>query len=228
MGKVSYLTCNKFHILNNDACVSSVHNIRIERLWVDFTRGIGKKWARFFSDLEDAHGLCVDRPAHLWLLHHLFLGALNEDAQKWADAWNSHKVTIAGEKKSSPTDMFTFGLLEQGPRGIGALIQVQEDTVDNFAQFGVDWEAQQNAVILAHHTDNNPQDRDGDHPFAGFSTPANMSEVIVKAPNCPFSPEEQAALDAELAQIVDVTSRDMAVRKRVWKEALDICIRMRQ
>ncbi|KAJ7884406.1 hypothetical protein B0H14DRAFT_3082384 [Mycena olivaceomarginata] len=181
---------------------SSVHNIRIERLWVDFTRGIGKKWAGFFSSLEESHGLCVDRPAHLWLLHHLFLNALNADAQQWADAWNSHKVTIPGEKKSSPREMFTFGLLEQGPRGIGAWIQAQEDEANNVAQFGIDWEAHRNPAILAHHADNNPQDWHADHPFATFSTPENMSEVVVDVPNCPFTAADCAALDNELAQIV--------------------------
>ncbi|KAJ7784843.1 hypothetical protein DFH07DRAFT_714418, partial [Mycena maculata] len=35
----------------------SVHNIRIERLWVDFTRGVGKKWHRFFHELETTYGL---------------------------------------------------------------------------------------------------------------------------------------------------------------------------
>ncbi|KAG1856404.1 hypothetical protein DFJ58DRAFT_659478, partial [Suillus subalutaceus] len=35
----------------------SVHNIRIERLWVDFTQGIGSKWKSFFQDLEATSGL---------------------------------------------------------------------------------------------------------------------------------------------------------------------------
>ncbi|KAJ7194082.1 hypothetical protein GGX14DRAFT_378363 [Mycena pura] len=205
---------------------SSVHNIRIERLWVDVTRGIGKKWADFFYDLEESHGLCVDRPAHLWLLHHLFLGPLNADMQEWADAWNSHKITIKGEKKASPREMFTFGLLEQGPRGIGPLIQAEEEAVEDLAQFGVDWEAQGNTDILAHHADNNPQEWQDDRGFGDFPTPANMSEVVVEAPNCPFSADECTALDNELAQLVDVTSRDMAVRRLVWKAALAICIQM--
>ncbi|KAF8141042.1 hypothetical protein K438DRAFT_1911322 [Mycena galopus ATCC 62051] len=185
---------------------SSVHNIRIERLWVDFTRGIGKKWADFFSDLELSHGLCVDRPAHLWLLHHLFLGPLNADAQEWVNAWNSHKITLANAPKRSPRDMFTFGLLEQGPCG--------EDAVDDLAQFGVDWEAHGNPEIRAHHAENNPSAGDEGHPFTGFSRPT-----------CP-SIEQRDAMDRELAQIVDLTSHDMAVRKLVWKEALAICMRM--
>ncbi|KAJ7103966.1 hypothetical protein B0H15DRAFT_766514 [Mycena belliarum] len=204
---------------------SSVHNIRIERLWVDFTRGIGKKWAIFFYDLETSYGLRIDNTAHLWLLHYLFLDALNADIQAWAEAWNSHKITFEDERKRSPRDMFTFGLLEQGPRGISHLIQAEEDAVTDLAQFGVDWSARANPAILAHAIENGAIDP-GDNSFNAFSTPSHMSEVIVESPNCPFTAEQCDALDAELAQVVDTASRDMAVRKLVWREALAICLRM--
>ncbi|KAJ7636691.1 hypothetical protein FB45DRAFT_1056001 [Roridomyces roridus] len=121
--------------------------------------------------------------------------------------------------------MFTFGLLEQGPRGIGHLIAQQEDEVADFAQFGVDWEAHGNPALLAHHAQHNPNARD-QHPFDAFSTPDAMSEVVVEPPNCPFTAEQVALLDLQLAQLVDTGSRDMAVRKVVWKEALAICQRI--
>ncbi|KAJ7749764.1 hypothetical protein B0H14DRAFT_2191504, partial [Mycena olivaceomarginata] len=35
----------------------SVHNIRIERLWVDWTNGVGRKWVNFFYELEVSGGL---------------------------------------------------------------------------------------------------------------------------------------------------------------------------
>ncbi|KAJ7707519.1 hypothetical protein B0H17DRAFT_917598 [Mycena rosella] len=203
-----------------------VHNIRIERLWVDFTRGIGKKWAVFFYSLETSYRLCPDNAAHLWLVHHLFLPALNADVQEWAKAWNSHKITFENEQKCSPRDMFTFGLLEQGPRGIGPLIEAEEEGVTDFSQYGVDWRAQADPAIFTHFTDNNGPDVDHAHPFNAFATPSNMSEVVVEEPNCPFNANEVLRLDGELALVADVTSRDMAVRKLVWKEALAICLRL--
>ncbi|KAJ7761772.1 hypothetical protein B0H16DRAFT_1661905 [Mycena metata] len=201
----------------------SVHNIRIERLWVDFTRGVGKKWFRFFHELESSYGLSADNTAHIWLLHHLFLPALNRDALEWAEAWNSHKITIAGSPKRSPRDMFTFGLLEQGPRGIGSLIHHQEEAVTNFADFGVDWEAQDIPAVLAHHHDNNHLGQGEQDPFGDSFGPDTMSEVIVEPPNCPFTPAQCDELDRQLSLVVDVGSRDMSVRKLVWKEALRIC-----
>ena len=58
----------------------SVHNIRIERLWQDVTRGFGRKWKEFFQQLEVEWGLDPNNDAHIWLLHYLFLEAINEDA----------------------------------------------------------------------------------------------------------------------------------------------------
>ena len=42
-------------------------------------------------------GLRASDPMHIWLLHYLFLDAINEDALEWVDAWNSHVMQIKGE-----------------------------------------------------------------------------------------------------------------------------------
>jgi hypothetical protein len=102
----------------------SVHNVRIERLWVDFTQGVGRKWREFFEDLEMNDGLDLDLPAHIWLLHWLFLEAINTDISEWVDAWNHHKVSLQGEHDKSPRDMYIFGMLEHGPRGIQHLFNL--------------------------------------------------------------------------------------------------------
>ncbi|KAJ7429616.1 hypothetical protein B0H11DRAFT_1766872 [Mycena galericulata] len=201
----------------------SVHNIRIERLWVDWTNGVGKKWSDFFHELEISYGLCVDNTAHLWLLHHLFLRAINQDAVEWAEAWNSHKVTMEDQKKQSPREMYTFGLYEQGPRGIDHLLQPAAEGIADLAVYGVDWQAQATPALVAHHAENNAAEWNAENPFGLHSTPEHMSEVVVEPPNCPFSPEQCAALDADLALVINVRSRDMAVRKQVWQQGLIIC-----
>jgi hypothetical protein len=75
-----------------------VHNIRIERLWVDVTRGFGTKWKVFFQMLESNHGLDLDKDAHIWLLHFLFLGYINSDADAWMRAWNMHTLSHQGDR----------------------------------------------------------------------------------------------------------------------------------
>ncbi|KAK6981516.1 hypothetical protein R3P38DRAFT_3113511 [Favolaschia claudopus] len=117
----------------------SVHNTRIERLWYDVTHGFGKKWKVFFLDLETNHGLNPTRPGHIWLLHHLFLASINRDAQDWAEAWNSHQLTVRRQRERSPRDLFMFGMLREGPRGISSFLAANEEP-----------------ELIAHLLENNP------------------------------------------------------------------------
>jgi hypothetical protein len=66
-------------------CVSSTHNQRIERLWVDVGPQYVRRWRVFFARLEEFHGLRPGEPGHLWLLHKLFLDDINLDSQRFQD-----------------------------------------------------------------------------------------------------------------------------------------------
>lgn len=66
----------------------------------------------------------MDRDAHIWLLHHLFLPAINSDAEQWADAWNNHTLSFRGERQRSPADMYLFGMIQNGPRGLHILMRM--------------------------------------------------------------------------------------------------------
>ncbi|KAH9831803.1 uncharacterized protein C8Q71DRAFT_714853, partial [Rhodofomes roseus] len=50
-----------FHDSHCLLCLRSVHNTRVERLWYDFTRGVGQKWKNFFLELEHNAGLQPSR-----------------------------------------------------------------------------------------------------------------------------------------------------------------------
>ncbi|KAI0767567.1 hypothetical protein C8Q74DRAFT_1203854 [Fomes fomentarius] len=76
---------------------SSVHNTRIERLWYDVTSGFGQKWKNFFIELETHCHLNASDRCHLWLLHFLFKGAINQDASDWVQTWNHHTMQIKGK-----------------------------------------------------------------------------------------------------------------------------------
>ncbi|KAJ7433339.1 hypothetical protein B0H11DRAFT_1759136 [Mycena galericulata] len=202
----------------------SVHNTRIERLWYDVTHGFGKKWKVFFLDLETNHGLNPTRPGHIWLLHHLFLASVNRDAQDWAEAWNSHQLTVRRHRERSPRDLFTFGMLREGPRGISSFLAPQDDDIEDINEYGIDWEVTGEPELMAHLLENNPDERVdiGDDPFAAASTPANLSEVLCEPPGCPFTLEQLARLDQRLHASVDIFSRNMNVRRLVWQAALSI------
>ncbi|KAJ6568473.1 hypothetical protein B0H19DRAFT_938976 [Mycena capillaripes] len=204
----------------------SVHNTRIERLWYDVTHGFGKKWKVFFLDLETNHGLNPTRPGHIWLLHHLFLASVNRDAQDWAEAWNSHQLTVRRQRERSPRDLFLFGMLREGPRGISSFLMPEEEGIEDINEYGIDWEVNEEPELAAHLLENNAHERTtnetNNDPFASASTPANLSEVLCDPPGCPFTPAQLHILDQHLSTSVDLFSRNMSVRRTVWVRALGI------
>lgn len=208
----------------------SVHNIRIERLWRDVTHGFGQKWKTFFQELEFGCGLNPDLDAHIWPLHHLFLRAVNQDAQEWAQAWNAHKIRLRHERQRSPRDLFLFGMVENGPRGLGALTGPrdvggdfgEDGMVEDFNSYGIDWDELDDHRIVAHHRAHNGPDGFDDNPFVSCG-PDYFSHVGVPEAPCPLTPEQVEYLDRELSQVPEYRSRNMVARREMWIHALAIC-----
>ncbi|KAJ6573194.1 hypothetical protein DFH09DRAFT_916173 [Mycena vulgaris] len=163
----------------------SAHNTRIERLWYDVTHRFSKKWKVFFFELETNRGLNPTRPVHIWLLHHFFLVSVNRDAQEWAEAWNSHQLTIRRQREHSPRDLFVFGMLREGPRGISSFLAPEEEDFEDISK-------SRRPERITHLLESNPHKRPqpNNDPFAPSSTPANLSEVLCEPPNCPFIPAQ--------------------------------------
>ncbi|TFK81290.1 hypothetical protein K466DRAFT_502390 [Polyporus arcularius HHB13444] len=148
----------------------SVHNTRIEHLWFDVTSGFGAKWKTFFLELEQACGLDSDIAQHLWLLHHLFLHALNEDAQEWVESWNAHHLHIRKEEVASPRKLFTFGMVRHGPRGMDIRPMPVDVPVDNPASYGINWAVLDHRDLMRHHTTHNAAPAgEASRPFAPAS-----------------------------------------------------------
>jgi hypothetical protein len=203
-----------------------VHNTRIERLWYDVTHAFGQKWKNFFLDLETHYSLNPQSPEHIWLLHHLFLEAVNQDAQEWASAWNSHHLQIRGERERSPRDMFVFSMLQDGPRGVQHLLTPPDERVDDLASYGIDWDVVDDQRLMNHFLRENPQDWEDQNPFS-FG-PANQSHVPCEPPDCPLSADQVIWLDDHLAGMVDLNARNMQMRRLVWEKALMLCVSLHQ
>jgi len=86
----------------SDRYCRSTQNTRIECLWVEVGSQFVRQWRGFFYRLEHLHFLDVDRPEHLWLLHTLFLDAINDDCRKFQETWNSHPIKGSGTGNRSP------------------------------------------------------------------------------------------------------------------------------
>jgi hypothetical protein len=206
----------------------SVHNTRIERIWYDVTEGFGGKWKSFFTDLEATEGLDVDNPAHIWLLHHLFLDKINRDALVWAETWNNHKLQVRGERQQTPQERFFVSMLEDGPRGVHHPHPNAEEDPDELDEdislYGIDWEVMEDEALIMHHHQHNPVLLNNT-----FSTaPAALSEVECTPPDCSLSTEGIHQLDHYLSQVLDVNSRSMLTRRAVWIEALRACNHLSQ
>lgn len=172
----------------------SVHNTRVERLWYDITEGFGWKWKTFFHDLETHYRLDPTLQPHLWLLHHLFLAHINHDAQEWVHAWNSHTLALRDEPNRSPQDLWFFGMIQEGPRGLGQLIAERDSlTADEIASYGVDWDSIDDPQLMAHFVAQNASEFDSIPPSS-----AERPGVHIQPPAIPFEADLATFIDHEL------------------------------
>jgi hypothetical protein len=176
----------------------SVHNIRIERLWVEVKWIIVTKWKPFFGGLEAHHGLRMDSAAHIWLLHHLFLESLNNNIQEWAEHSNTHGMRLKREKDKVPKDMFILGMRRHV---LDVTIVRQEEAVEDVDQFGIDWDGADDEQLVrndepgtrldGYHTSNDHPQYRGRAPEA--SRRFGVRTKLYKA-SMTFSPPRSVAI----------------------------------
>lgn len=212
-------------VTDHPSWLRSVHNIRIERLWVDVTNGFGHKWKEFFQILEASDGLDINNHAHVWLLHELFLPMINEDAEQWAAAWNAHVIGRRGERHLSPHAMFLQGVLEHGQRTVYPFDD--DSNIGDVEEYGIDWQDLDNSRVRTHHDANNSDDSQSDagpatNPFV-LNQPDQLSHVEVPNASCPFTSQaQQDMFDGHLQVLLARAQADMASRRLLWIEALTV------
>jgi hypothetical protein len=199
----------------------SVHNIRIERLWVDVTAHVGRQWKEFFRNLEDYYGFVVDNEAHIWLLHHLFLPRLNQALKNWILVWNNHNVSTSNK---SPNDMYCQGMMAHGFRGLFP----DELALDQLSDYGIDWTAYDQRSIRDHHDQHNPSavaTEDGRNPFLA-EQPETWNYVEVPSTPCPLDAAHLQQLEVYLQQHPCYRSIDWSHLSQLWLDALAYVTRM--
>ncbi|KAG6849056.1 hypothetical protein H0H93_011639 [Arthromyces matolae] len=152
------------------------------RLWVDVTAQVTSAWADLFTNLEIQHGLNIENPHHIWLLHFLFLQSINNQLEFFAESWNQHKIQIRNGRNRSPADMFTFDTIVHGVRG--ARLSIEDNTIEDntvlsdneLETYGIDWQEIRQDQILQSLSANNPSSEPPDS-WLGGGQPPQLNEL---------------------------------------------------
>ncbi|KAJ7436552.1 hypothetical protein FB451DRAFT_1061692 [Mycena latifolia] len=199
----------------------SIHNVRIERLWVDITAQVGATWSDHFTLLELHHGLDINNVNHTWLLHYIFLPTINDQLTFFAQAWNQHRIQIRNGPNRSPADMFGFDTLVHGAHGHALVDDMPEEELE---VYGVDWEGLQDDAILQSQRSNNTAENGWSSWIGRSGPPDHLNEVPVESPTGPFGPQELEHLDAVIAPWQGLASNSDIVE--LWTNALACCCTM--
>lgn len=151
---------------------------------------------------------------------------INHDAQAWKEAWNAHKMRLPdGQPRASPHELFLFGMVDFGPRGIDIFAQPEVINPADLAAFGTDVSIHEDGRAMNHFLENNPDAWDAGNPFNNAATvPDHTNEIIVEPPSSPLAPEQIAILDHFLTPYsAQAATGNMVSRKLLWQVALDKC-----
>ncbi|KAE9393990.1 hypothetical protein BT96DRAFT_958924 [Gymnopus androsaceus JB14] len=194
----------------------SVHNVWIERLWVDVSHYISQHWHDLFTALELHYSLDIKNINHVSLLHHLFLGTINDAVSFWVRSWNQHRISQWDGPNCSLEDMFRFDMLVRGMRG---------DSVDHFAMsdeelevFGVDWEGLQDESLLRALCRNYAHEEGASTWHGRHGPPPNLNEVQIDPPSGILTADQIQTLDNILQHIP--RSSEQANVVNFWVTAL--------
>ena len=109
----------------------SVHNQRIERLWVDVYQAVTYLYVLLFNSMEDSGLLNIESPVDLFCLHFVYLPRINRHLQQFQDGWNHHP--LSSEKNQTPTQLWIKGLhgiLGSGSRVDRELWEPRNEVID--------------------------------------------------------------------------------------------------
>ncbi|KZT19148.1 hypothetical protein NEOLEDRAFT_1078428, partial [Neolentinus lepideus HHB14362 ss-1] len=114
----------------------STHNTRIERLWVEVGTQFARRWRAFLTRLGRLHRLDRKNSSHLWLLHKLYLVAINDDCREFQVQWNAHPISGRRTKNRSPADLCFLGQTEHGVYAEEPLDHIHPDILNRY--YGVE------------------------------------------------------------------------------------------
>ncbi|KAJ7485618.1 hypothetical protein FB451DRAFT_1023495 [Mycena latifolia] len=213
----------------------STRNTRIERLWVEVGTQFARRWRAFFTRLGRLHHLNRKDPNHLWLLHKLFLAALNLDCREFQEEWNLHPISGRTTNDQSPADIRFLGQTTEGVYADDPLDGIHPDAISRY--YGVEGPQRRprGATGAGHASDDegDPEESDDESELdpeeeLENQIQADQAENIRHAPvkvarhKSPFEELEHEEAFLELLEVVlsqpEVLPEDYGVVEEEWDE----------
>ncbi|KAF8162523.1 hypothetical protein K438DRAFT_1618343 [Mycena galopus ATCC 62051] len=221
----------------------STRNTRIERLWVEVGTQFARRWRAFFTRLGRLHRLDRKNPSHLWLLHQLFLVAINKDCRDFQEEWNLHPISRRNTNDQSPADMRLLGQTTAGIYTTDPLDGIHPDTINRYYGVAGARRHRRHGETGAGHAsddkDGNGEDSDSDTLHDPEPDPqeelenqieADQAQNIRHAPikvarhHSPFEEDEDEADFLELLEVVvsqtDMLPADYGVVPQEWEDTV--------
>ena len=104
----------------------SVHDQRIERLWVDLNTYVIQHFRNIFYNLELEHGVNSSCDIDLYALHYVFVLRINNMLQEFSSTWNNHSVRT--KRHRTPLQIWTEGFYRLTPTNINGLLEVTDSS----------------------------------------------------------------------------------------------------
>ncbi|KAJ7742003.1 hypothetical protein DFH07DRAFT_870069 [Mycena maculata] len=214
----------------------STRNTRIERLWVEVGTQFARRWRAFFTRLGRLHHLDRKNPTHLWLLHRLFLKAINNDCREFQDEWNLHPISGRTTSDQSPADIRFLGQTTQGIYAVDPLDGIHPDAIKRY--YGVEGAGRRprnGQTGAGHASDDEEENEDSDNDIEPDleeelenQIQEDQAQNIRHAPvkvarhHSPFEEREDEAAFLELLDIVitqpDVLPEGYGILPDEWED----------
>ena len=86
----------------------SVHNQRIERLWVDVFAGVLQLYKTLFIHLEHENLFDISNEVDIFCLHYVYIPRINSHLIQFIQGWGHHP--LSSEHNQSPNQLWISGL----------------------------------------------------------------------------------------------------------------------